>query len=211
MSSNFDQDILDASQDHIRKVVNCVKGMVQTIDAWLQGNDPLMKEKLEMTRKYEQDADGVKDILLRKTAEAETVIHRQDLLQLILKVDEIADYAEGVAVRVSYITYRPNDYIGKQISELGKMVLSCVTNVREAIFELAKRSKRVYDMCDEIDKGEQAIDDIFRSLEADLFKSFDMDVRIMMQIRSMTYHMEDMGDIAESVADFIRIVAASRS
>ncbi|OLS15257.1 MAG: hypothetical protein RBG13Loki_1114 [Promethearchaeota archaeon CR_4] len=210
MSSSFDQEILDSSQDHIRKVVNTVKGMVQTIDAWLQGNETLVKEKLDITRKYEQDADGVKDILLRKTAEAETVLHRQDLLRLILKVDEIADYAEGVAVRVSYIRYKPNDYITRQIMELGKAVLSCVTNVREAIFELAKRSKRVYNMCDEIDKGEQVVDDIFRSLEADLFKSFDMDVRIMMQIRSMTYHMEDMGDLAESVSDFIRIIAASR-
>jgi len=184
--------------------------MVQTIDAWLQGNETLVKEKLDMTRKYEQDADGVKDILLRKTAEAETVLHRQDLLRLILKVDEISDYAEGVAVRVSYIKYKPNEYITKQITDLAKAVLSCVTNVREAILELAKRSKRVYDVCDEIDKGEQAIDDIFRSLEADLFKSFDMDVRIMMQIRSTTYHMEDMGDLAESVSDFIRIIAASR-
>ncbi len=208
--SSVDTEIIDAAQDHIRKVVNTVKGMVQTIDAWLQGNETLVKEKLEITRKFEQDADGVKDILLRKTAESETVLHRQDLLRLILKVDEIADYAEGVAVRVTYIKYKPNEYISKQIVDLGKAVLSCVTNVREAILELAKRSKRVYEVCDQIDKGEQAVDDIFRSLEADLFKSFDMDVRIMMQIRSMTYHMEDMGDLAEAVSDFIRIVAASR-
>lgn len=210
MAINLDQEILDASQDHIRKVVNGVKSMVQVIDAWLHGDETILQEKIELTQKYEQDADEVKQMMLKKTAEEETALHRQDLLRLIMQVDEIANVAEGVALRISYIKYRPNEYLSTQILDLAKTILKSATSVREAILELAKRSPRVYEICDDIDRTEEEIDSIFRPLEADLFKAFDLDVRIVMQIRSLCYHLEDMGDIAEHVADAIRIIAATR-
>jgi uncharacterized protein Yka (UPF0111/DUF47 family) len=127
-----------------------------------------------------------------------------------MQVDELANIAEGVALRISYIKYRPNDYISTQILDLAKADLKCATAVRESVLELAKRSTRVYEICDEIDRAEQETDDIFRPLEADLFKAFDLDVRIVMQIRSLCYHMEDMGDTSEHLADAIRIIAATR-
>lgn len=201
---------LDIVQDYIRYVNRSVKEMCLCVDAWTKGDKPEMEKKLALVTKIEKDADAIKYKLIKDVAEAETFLFRSDMLRLILQIDEIVDYAEGTSVRITRIDYSPSEKLAMDLNDLCDEVMKTIQVLRSALLELPKNPTKAIKHCEALDVAERRVDGIFRDLETNLFADLSMDVRILLQLRSVAYHLEDMGDIAERAGDAIRIIACTR-
>ncbi|MHA1733991.1 MAG: DUF47 domain-containing protein [Promethearchaeota archaeon] len=210
MVKNHEDTFLSVAQDHARIVNRAVKEMALCVEAWTEGNEEEMARKLELVNKLERDADGIKKKIIKMVAEAQTSLSRTDMLRMILQIDELADYAEGTAVRITRVKYRPREKIAEEVNALARGVVKSARIMRQALSELMNNPEKVMRRCEELDAAEREVDELFRDLETNLFDDLSMDVRILLQIRSVAYHMEDMGDIAMRVGDAIRIFACTR-
>ncbi|GAB4325020.1 MAG: hypothetical protein Kow0069_30900 [Promethearchaeota archaeon] len=202
--------VLAAAQDHAVLVVRAVREMAQCVEAWTRGDAEEVERKLAVVTKIEEDANVARNKVIKMVAEAQTMLSRTDILRLVLKVDELADYAEGTAVRISRVNYVPRKEIAAQMNLLTESVVKTSKLMRQAVRELLSNPPEALRHCGSLDAAEREVDQVFRQLESDLFEDMAMDVRILLQIRSVAYHLEDMGDVAKAVGDAVRIIALSR-
>ncbi len=210
MSNQNEDKFLSVSQDHARVVNRAVKEMALCVEAWTKGDTELTAQKLALVVKLERDANAIKNKIIQMVAGAQTSLSRTDMIRMVLQIDEIADYAEGTAVRISRIKYEPRQEIADEMINLAQGVVKSAKIMRQALLELVNNPQKAMKRCEELDLAEQEVDNLFRNLETNLFEDLSMDVRILLQIRSVAYHLEDMGDIAMRVGDAVRIFALTR-
>ena len=135
---------------------------------------------------------------------------RQDLLRLVFKVDSIGEYVEGAAFYLDFIkNWRPPPKMISMIESLLKNVLSCVSDLKNAVRALGTDVNRSIKLADQVDKTETIVDGIFRSLTIELYQLEDLDPKFLMEIREFFERIETIADRAEDASDAIRIIAVT--
>jgi uncharacterized protein Yka (UPF0111/DUF47 family) len=199
---------LNSINEHVLYIDIAIKETVKSVYAWLDGKQDEMMESVKKATQAEKDANVIKLTLLKKIAEAQGMLNRTDFLRLVLKMDLIPDYIEGVAVRISKIKFKPKKAIGDKIKLLCDVMVEMGTILKMCIKSILDNPKKTEGYCNQIDDCEEKVDDIYRDLEADLFQS-DIEVKTMLQIRNAMNQIEETGDLCHENADHIRILIAT--
>ncbi|MHA1716839.1 MAG: DUF47 domain-containing protein [Promethearchaeota archaeon] len=216
MSSSFSNRITQISIDHSRKVKESGVALSNCIEAWLAGDDEKAQKYYMLLEEIEEEGNQIKDKLIREIAEVDNlglIGNVQNLSSLVLKTDQLIDYSEGTAQRLINLTWHdiPNTVQDKAI-ELSNAIMEALKLVRDAYYAIGSNPDRVLKICREIDVYEKTSDKIFRDLEKILYSDDlkDVSLRKILPFLDAMEHLEDIGDIAESVADSIRILYISR-
>ncbi len=209
--SKLYQDVLADALNHVEKVVMANREMVGAIDAWLKDDPKEMAEHRRQTEHIEEQANVVKTRILTTIAEAETETKRADLLQLMLDADSLADQAEGVTHRLNQITYHPRKEIRDQFHDLALVTLKAVEYVKDALEALSKQDfAGALSYAKKVHLQKNTAIEIFIALEAQIFTSLDVDVRVSSQVRNIAVRFEQINQRAKEVADEIRVIASSK-
>lgn len=205
--------VLDICQDHVRKVLESVRRVALMLDDFTTKTDPkMMEDHLLQIRKLKEEASELKRVLLQELAEAGMLlISREDLLRLVIKINEISDFSEGIAFRINYLTtekIRVNDDLRNDMLSLAKNVLKAVTNLRKTIMSLMYSRAKAIDMAKSVEVAEYAVDELYRNLEMKIVNS-EMDVGTKLILRDVAQLLEDIADKAEDATDSTRVLALS--
>ncbi|MBD3352121.1 MAG: DUF47 family protein [Candidatus Lokiarchaeota archaeon] len=185
-----------------------IKETVKSIYAWMESNEDEMNECIKRVTQAESDANKIKLKLMKRIAEAQSSLNRTDFLRLVLKMDLIPDYIEGAAVRISKVKLSPDDTLIEEMKPLTEAIVKMSNAFKKTIKNIIHNPAKTEKLCNEIDKIEEEIDHVYRNLEAYLFQS-DLDVKVMLQLRNVLYHIEETGDLCHENADHIRIILAT--
>ena len=201
---------LDALQDHLRYVLNAIKELRSLIEDWIEGTTKNIETHIEKLENIEDQANKIKWKILDELSEAETMLHREDFMRLVMAIDEIVDYAEGTGHRVAILsTWQPDtksiSYIREIMDALSKMILT----LRESVFVLTQSTDKSVEIARKIYEIERSIDKLHRNMIKHVF-SLDIDVKMLYLASNFIDHLEEMADIVESVTDAIRIIAVAR-
>lgn len=130
-----------------------------------------------------------------------TPIDREDLSALATAFDDVLDYIEAVASRVSlYEIKKPT----KHMMEFSKLIVEAVTQLVAAV-ELIKSPKRfdeVDQYCSRIHQLENVADDLLNGAIAQLFK--EADVIDIIKLKEIYENLEIVTDKCEDVATILR-------
>lgn len=203
-----DLKILNFCSDHVRYIDIAIREMAKCTSAWIGNDREEMNKSYQKLKQAELDADKIKLKLMIRVSEDQASLHRTDFLRLILQMDTIADFSEGVAARIIRIKITPDKSLAEKIIPLSEATLKMGDALKRTIKSLLDNPSKTSIYCDEIDKFEEAIDGVYRDLEAYLYES-DIDVKIMLQISSAMHQIEDTADLCQRSADNIRIIAAT--
>ncbi len=116
---------------------------------------------------------------------------------------------EAIGVRLWAIGERgwtiPSN-IGVGIVEMADAAFDTLVKLRESLISLGFNSERSLQLTNEVDEGERKVDSIHRRLDMDIVTS-KAEFPLILIIRDVSTHLEDMVDTAAAEADLIRILA----
>jgi len=183
--------------EHASQIVEASRELAALMDAF----DDLERRSYTIET-IEKRADKIAHTaidLLHKTFI--TPIDRDDIHQLITKMDDIIDLMEDAAHSVFLYDVRS---VTPEARRLADICAACALQVKEAVQLLSNmdNARRIMALCAEIDKLESEADHVMRSAMAKLFRD-EPDVRQVIKMRSIYELLEEVTDRSQDVANII--------
>ena len=178
----------------------CVKGATEMLA--LMNNFDDLDNRVHAIEGIEKQADRVTHEtieLLHKTFI--TPIDRDDIHQLITRMDDILDLLEDVAQTISLYDIKAITIEARRLAEL---CLACAEKVKVAVGLLHNmdNSRQILTICTEIDRLESDADHVMRAAMSKLFRD-EPDVRNLIKLKAIYEILETVTDRCEDVANII--------
>jgi hypothetical protein len=138
-----------------------------------------------------------------------TPIDRDDIHQLISKMDDILDLIEDSAQLMFLYDVRVPTPEAKKLADI---CVICCEKVKSAVEMLSSMDNAAAIMliCTEIDRLESEADHVMRAAIARLFRD-EPDVRELIKLRTIYEHLETVTDRCEDVANIIQGIVLENS
>ena len=201
-------NITQMLEEHFRVAVSANKIVVNSITDWLEGKKSIDKEVLEKTTALEEKGDALKRTILNELAKASSLMQREDLLKLVHFNDKLIDGAEIACYHLAAVVsqWTPTGDLKENIAQIGKLMSSQVTEVREAVRFLSINMEESIKRADAICKLEKEIDVVQRKIVAQLYP-LDIPVAVILRFRDFINMLEDMANFSEDAALVIRTLS----
>ncbi|MBK4736819.1 DUF47 domain-containing protein [Noviherbaspirillum pedocola] len=178
----------------------CIKGAREMLG--LMSNFDDLENRAHVIEGIEKQADKVTHDtleLLHKTFI--TPLDRDDIHQLITRMDDILDLLEDAAQTVSLYDIKAVTPEAKRLAEL---CLSCTEKVKAAVSLLHNmdNSRQILELCQEIDRLESDADHVMRAAMSKLFRD-EPDVRNLIKLKAIYEILESVTDRCEDVANIL--------
>ncbi|HEY4072436.1 MAG TPA: DUF47 domain-containing protein [Herbaspirillum sp.] len=183
--------------EHAELGVKCAQEMVA-----LMTNFDDLELRVHAIENLEKQADKVTHNcieLLHKTFI--TPLDRDDIHQLITRMDDILDLLEDAAQTISLYDIKA---ITPEAKRLAELCLACADKVKAAVALLPNmdNSRRILTICQEIDRLESDADHVMRAAMSKLFRD-EPDVRNLIKLKAIYEILETVTDRCEDVANII--------
>jgi len=138
-----------------------------------------------------------------------TPLDRDEIHQLITKMDDILDIVEDTAQLLFLYDVRE---VGAEACKLADINYACTQKVQSVVGMLSdmSHSSAMLASCDEIDRYESEADHVMRAAIARLFRD-ESDVRQLIKMRTIYEHLEAVTDACEDVANIIEGIVLENS
>ena len=187
----------DFFNQHAELGVKCAKEMLA-----LMTNFDDLELRVHAIETLEKQADKVTYSaidLLHKTFI--TPLDRDDIHQLITRMDDILDLLEDAAQTISLYDIKA---ITPEAKRLAELCLACAEKVQAAVGLLHNmdNSQQILKICEEIDRLESDADHVMRAAMSKLFRD-EPDVRNLIKLKAIYEILETVTDRCEDVANII--------
>jgi predicted phosphate transport protein (TIGR00153 family) len=138
-----------------------------------------------------------------------TPLDREDIHQLISKMDDILDLIEDSAQLMFLYDVRDPTAAGKKLADI---CVICCEKVKEAVALLSsmENAPQIMAICNDIDRLESEADHVMRGAIARLFRD-EPDVKELIKLRTVYEHLETVTDRCEDVANIIQGIVIENS
>jgi predicted phosphate transport protein (TIGR00153 family) len=183
--------------EHAELGVKCAKEMVA-----LMTNFDDLEIRVHAIESLEKQADKVTHNcieMLHKTFI--TPLDRDDIHQLITRMDDILDLLEDAAQTISLYDIKA---ITPEAKRLAELCLACADKVKAAVGLLHNmdNSRQILTICQEIDRLESDADHVMRAAMSKLFRD-EPDVRNLIKLKAIYELLETVTDRCQDVANII--------
>ncbi len=183
-------------------VVAMATVLVETVNS----NDPAKREELfKQIDKLENRGDEITHQLhLELGKNFITPFDREDIHSLASAIDDVADYIQGAANRMSL--YRIDDF-NEDIRKLSELTLQASIDLEKAVKELKdlKNVRNIADSCIRINSIENQADYVFDRAVADLFL-YEKDAIRLIKYKEILAALETATDMCEDAANVMESI-----
>jgi predicted phosphate transport protein (TIGR00153 family) len=178
----------------------CVKGAREMVELMTNFDD--LEKRVHAIETIEKQADKVTHTtieMLHKTFI--TPLDRDDIHQLITRMDDILDLLEDAAQTISLYDIKA---ITPEAKRLAELCLATAEKVKAAVGLLHNmdNSHAILTICAEIDRLESDADHVMRAAMSKLFRD-EPDVRTLIKLKAIYEILETVTDRCEDVANII--------
>lgn len=178
----------------------CVKGAKEMVELMTNFDD--LEIRVHAIEGIEKQADKVTHDtieLLHKTFI--TPIDRDEIHQLITRMDDILDLLEDAGQTISLYDIKA---ITPEAKRLAELCLACTEKVQSAVALLHNmdNSRQILTICKEIDRLESDADHVMRAAMSKLFRD-EPDVRNLIKLKAIYEILETVTDRCEDVSNII--------
>lgn len=202
--------VLDLIAEHLAMVQRCAKELKNMISSVEHMNWALVKSQAEIVSRYEGMADDLhRQAVVQIAQGAFFAGMREDFLDLIEKVDEIADASQDAARVISEapIERRVLDYLYDGDSTLHRFVDgidTSITTLAESIESLRTDAETAVKKALEVERVEEAVDQIKAELISKLSTHRrEIDVLGYLQVKELIFKLDEIADAAEDCSDLV--------
>jgi predicted phosphate transport protein (TIGR00153 family) len=176
------------------------------VDGAASGNAHLASAAHQIKAIEEQADTVIHEIYTRLNSSFITPLDPEDIHSLSSHLDDVIDGIEDSVHRM--VAYRI-DPLPSTVLELCRLVQSCGAALQQAFDALAK-GQPLMSHCIEINRLEEAADQLVRAAVIDLFQN-EMDPIWIMKLKEIYEFLEQTTDFCEDVADALQNVQVKNS
>jgi len=180
--------------------------MAQILVEAVNSTDPVIRETLfKQIDKLENKGDEIThQVHLELGKNFITPFDREDIHALISAIDDVADYIQGAANKMSL--YQIDDF-NPSILQLSDLVLQAGAELEKAVMELRdmKKVRSIADSCIRINSIENQADIIFNNAVADLFR-YEKDAIRLIKYKEILTSLETATDMCEDAANVMESI-----
>jgi len=208
--SKREKRVLDLVAQHLAMVQRCAKELKNMISSVEQMNWHLVKSQAEIISRYESMADDLhREAVIQIAQGAFFAGMREDFLDLLEKMDDIADASQDAARAIAEapIDRKVLGYLQKGNSTLNQL-LDCieesVSTLGESVESLRTNAEVAVNKSLDVEKAEEAADQIKSELISRLSEHRQhMDVLAYLQVKEAIFKLDEVADAAEDCSDLV--------
>ena len=191
--------------EHFRVALSANKIVINAITDWIENNKTIAKDELAKITGFEEKGDELKRAILRTLADANSMMQREDLMRLVHYNDKQIDGAEIACYHLESIMDKwvPEGELREKVLELAELMLSIVTEQREAVRFLSINIEKSMKKADEICRIEKLIDITWREIVGLLYP-LDIPLEVILRFRDFINQIEELANLSEDAAIAIR-------
>jgi len=191
-------------------VQRCAKELKQIISSVEQMNWVLVKDQAEIVSRYESMADDLhREAVIQIAQGAFFAGMREDFLDLLEKIDEIADAAQDAArviadapVERAVLGYLFEGNV--TIQQYVEGVDTCVATLAQSVESLRTDAEVAVNKSLEVERMEEAVDQIKAELISRLSaRRLEIDVLTYLQLKEFIFKLDEVADAAENCSDLV--------
>ena len=207
------EKIVELYKEHYNKVESCLDEFVEVIKLYVkEGETKKVQDITQNVHELETEADGIRREIIRLLVKERFLLPntRRDFLNLLEKLDKVADYAEAA---LDYVVLQSMDVsdIGKdKLYEMLDQTLKQYRLLENAVDFLFKDMDEAYDVVTEIEQIESDIDDIERLLISRVSNRDDLDFGLKTLYRDFVTMIANISDVIVDTGDEIEVIIAMR-
>jgi len=182
-------------------VVNAAQALNELVDIWDN-----VEGRVDGIAKLEDEGDTIThQIIHRLNRTFVTPFDREDIVRLAESLDDVIDFIYAAATRM--FIYKI-EHSTSRAKELANILVQATTEVEKTMPLLRHRSElgKVLPRCVEINRLENAADEVYRSALAELFDE-TKDMTQIIKWREIYEHLETATDRCEDVSNALEGVA----
>ena len=196
-----EEKFFDLFEGSARNMVKTAKVLKDLVNCWEN-----VEQKVSQIDDLEHVGDTIThEIMAQLYRTFVTPFDREDIAMLANSMDDVTDFIHAAAAAMFlYKVDCPN----QRARELADIIVQAATEVEMAMPKLRNRAglKQILKICVEINRLENAADQVFRSAMAELFDD-SKDMAHVIKWREIYEHMESATDRCEDVANALEGVA----
>lgn len=199
----------DLFNSHAEQIVLGSQALLGLLNV-INDSDEKAAEQCELIDVIENRADGITHETMRQLHKSFiTPLDREEIHQLITRLDDILDLIQDVAHTVTLYNVK---HITVEAIKLGELCLSCCERVRAAVALLPSMDNgaEILKICHEVDQLESAADREMRGAMSRLFRE-EPDVRELIKFKAIYELLETVTDRCEDVANIIEGIVLENS
>jgi len=129
---------------------------------------------------------------------------------LILSISNIVDEIGGTGYRIKFISdWKCDSKMQKMLTVINEKIIELVKALKDIIFQLSKNTSAAIKKIDVVSEKEREIDLLRRELMEYAY-SLDLDFKVILKLRDLINHYENIADNCEIAGDLCRIIAVAR-
>lgn len=201
------RDILLQVRKHMDQVVAIADLLKEAVEALCKGQPEQTRQLHDRLAAIEHDADVLRrDLLARLSQGLLLPPDRHDLVQLVTRLDNVADHAHGASRLLVLLNELPEEYREDMLS-FADILVDAVRYLSEAIDALSEaKTEKALVACTQVETVEEEADRLKARVLGKLLKA-DLPPGMLLLMNDLTEAMENTADHAEDTADLVRIIA----
>ena len=210
LGSKREKRVLDLIAEHLEIVQRCVRELKNIISAIEQTNWALVRDQAEIVSRFESMADDLhREAVIQIAQGAFFAGMREDFLDLIEKMDDIADASQEAArvIAEAPIEREILQHLQEGDSTLGKLVecvYKCVMTLGESIESLRTNAEVAVNKSLEVERIEEAADKVKSELISKLAAHrHEIDALSYLQVKETIFKLDEVADAAENCSDLV--------
>jgi predicted phosphate transport protein (TIGR00153 family) len=217
--SRNEENAINKTLVHMQKVLECVvefdKGLTFLIE---QKNVDLALKVFFRVTELEHQADGIRRNILNTLSKAELSPKiRENLTQLVKRIDDVANAANGSARILIYMNHNDflnlSDEVHKKTMEMTKLSVDTVKKLSMMVKKLISSDEQgITNLGEEINTLEHSCDELHFAINRNLINSNNSNINPFsaIEIYNCILAIENITDNCEDVADYIIMLTISK-
>jgi len=209
------ENVLEMVEKHLELTQNAAISLHKMVEVAAESNQEMGSTIFMDVSRFEREADELRRNMVRELTEGEMYPEeRDDLMELVRAVDQIADWSKEAGRILRTIPFEKTpDSIKTATLNMAKANIDCVDVLKQSIEALPKNPSKALSLADEVEMLEETIDDLYGEVRFHFanedFPEFSMGSLILMN--EFFDAIETVADWCENTADIVRAIAVRRS
>jgi predicted phosphate transport protein (TIGR00153 family) len=199
---------LTTIQRHLALTTGIIEDLEKSIKAAVENDEKEMWRSIERVANSEEEADKLRRKVMDEVSKGElTPNDREDLMDLVKRVDMIADWSrESTRVLGAIPMRHVSDSIKSEFIEMVKSVKECVVSVQKCVNSMMAKPEEALQAADTVEREEEKVDNIHEKARILLGKEDLPKAGIAVLVSQLFEAMEMIADSCEDVCDQVRVI-----
>ncbi|MFH0877768.1 MAG: DUF47 family protein, partial [Candidatus Omnitrophota bacterium] len=183
--------ILADARLHVDVTYQTVEWFKKAMLAFISGDDVAKKAAIEKVRECERKADELRVKMVDSLSTGLLVPpDREDIMHFVKALDRIADWTNGSARLLDFITQKISPAIAEELANAAEVIFSSISKLKDGIHAVMDNQlDRAIADCNEVERLESEADDQKRTLIALIIKT-KMDAPMLLLLYQLAEYME---------------------